>query len=125
MPVALLTWMAAWLLGQVVAFVVYSAGGYEDLDEVPIWVLFVSQLLIWGIFLAGMVLASPRGEPADSTGLPGPRPGRRRARRADRRAQQLILLLGLPLERLWEDVFTEEAARRTPRTSSIGRPAGR
>ncbi len=59
-PVAFLTWLAAWLLGQIVALVVYSAGGYEDLDEVPIWVLFVSQVLVWGIFLAAMVLASRR-----------------------------------------------------------------
>ena len=43
-PIAFLTWLAAWLIGQIVALVVYSAGGYEDLDEVPIWVLFVSQL---------------------------------------------------------------------------------
>ena len=57
-PVAFLTWLAAWLLGQVAALVVYSAGGYEDLDEVPIWVLFVTQVVIWGIFVAGMVLAS-------------------------------------------------------------------
>jgi uncharacterized membrane protein YdjX (TVP38/TMEM64 family) len=59
-PPAFLTWLAAWLLGQVVALVVYSVGGYEELDDVPIWVLFVSQLLIWAIFLAGMVLASKR-----------------------------------------------------------------
>ena len=58
MPVALLTWLAAWLLGQVVALIVYSAGGYNDVDEVPIWVLFVSQLLVWGIFLVAMALAS-------------------------------------------------------------------
>jgi hypothetical protein len=110
-PVALLTWLAAWLLGQVVALVVYSAGGYEDLDEVPIWVLFVSQLLIWGIFLAGMVLASRR----EGTGR------FRQDYQVHARAvdvlgvpigvlSQLILvpLVYLPLERLWEDVFTEE-----------------
>jgi CAAX protease family protein len=110
-PVALLTWMAAWLLGQVVALVVYSAGGYEDLDEVPIWVLFVSQLLIWGIFLAGMVLASRR----DGTGR-FRQDYQVHARSVDVLGvpigvlSQLILvpLVYLPLERLWEDVFTEE-----------------
>jgi membrane protease YdiL (CAAX protease family) len=110
-PVAFLTWLAAWLLGQIVAVVVYSAGGYEDVDEVPIWVLFVSQLLIWGIFVGGMVVASRRegtgqfrndyqvhARPVDVLGVPiGV-------------LSQLVLvpLVYLPLEALWEDVFTEE-----------------
>ena len=110
-PLALLTWLAAWLLGQVVALVVYSAGGYEDVDDVPISVLFVSQLLVWGIFIGAMVLASRRGGT-----------GRFRddyqfdARGVDLLGvpigvlSQLVLvpLVYLPLERLWEDVFTEE-----------------
>ena len=110
-PIAFLTWLAAWLLGQIVALVVYSAGGYEDLDEVPIWVLLVSQVLVWGIFITAMVLASRR---AGS--------GRFRhdyqvhARAVDLLGvpigvlTQLVLvpLVYLPLERLWEDVFTEE-----------------
>jgi uncharacterized protein len=110
-PVAFLTWLAAWLLGQVVALIVYSAGGYEDLDEVPIWVLFVSQVLVWAIFLVGMVLASRRegsgrfredyqvhARAVDVLGVPiGV-------------LTQLVLvpIVYLPLERLWEDVFTEE-----------------
>ncbi len=110
-PVALLTWLAAWLLGQVVALVVYSAGGYEDLDDVPIWVLFVSQLLIWGIFIAGMVLASKR----EGTGQ-FRADYQVRARAVDLLGvpigilTQLVLvpLVYLPLETLWQDVFTEE-----------------
>ena len=110
-PLALLTWLAAWLLGQIVAVVVYSMGGYENVDEVPIEVLFVSQLLVWGIFIAAMVAASRRGgtgdfrydyqvggRGVDLLGLPiGV-------------LTQLVLvpLVYLPLERLWEDVFTEE-----------------
>ena len=110
-PLALLTWLAAWLLGQVVALVVYSAGGYEDIDDVPISVLFVSQMLVWGIFIGAMVLASRRGGT-----------GRFRddyqfdARGVDLLGapigvlSQLVLvpLVYLPLERLWGDVFTEE-----------------
>ena len=110
-PLALLTWLAAWLLGQVVALVVYSAGGYEDVDDVPISVLFVSQMLVWGIFIGAMVLASRRGGT-----------GRFRddyqvdARGVDLLGapigvlSQLVLvpLVYLPLERLWGDVFTEE-----------------
>ena len=110
-PVAFLTWLAAWLLGQVVALVVYSAGGYEDLDDVPIWVLFVSQLLVWGIFVAGMVLASKR----EGTGQ-FRADYQVRARAVDLLGvpigvlTQLVLvpLVYLPLETLWQDVFTEE-----------------
>jgi uncharacterized protein len=110
-PVALLTWLAAWLLGQIVALVVYTAGGYEDLDDVPIWVLFVSQLLVWGIFIAGMVFASRR----EGTGQ-FRADYQVRARAVDLLGvpigvlTQLVLvpLVYLPLETLWEDVFTEE-----------------
>ena len=110
-PLALLTWLAAWLLGQIVALVVYSVGGYEDVDEVPIGVLFVSQLLVWGIFIGG-----------DGGGIASGRHGRLPQRLPARRRgvdllgvpigvlTQLVLvpLVYLPLERLWEDVFTEE-----------------
>jgi membrane protease YdiL (CAAX protease family) len=110
-PVAFLTWLAAWLLGQIVAVVVYSAGGYDDIDDVPIWVLFVTQLLIWGIFVAGMVLASKR----EGTGR-FRADYQLRARAVDVLGvpigvlTQLVLvpLVYLPLEALWEDVFTEE-----------------
>jgi membrane protease YdiL (CAAX protease family) len=115
-PVAFLTWLSAWLLGQVVALIVYSAGGYEDVDEVPIWLLFVTQLLVWSIFIAAMVVASRRegsgrfqadyqasARAVDLVGVPiGV-------------LTQLVLvpLVYLPLERLWEDVFTEERLTET------------
>lgn len=111
MPVALLTWLAAWLLGQVLALIVLAGGGYDDIDETPIWVLFVSQLLVWSAFVVAMHLASRRdgsgrfvgdyqvrARPIDTLGVPigG--------------LTQLVLvpLVYLPLERLWENVFTEE-----------------
>jgi membrane protease YdiL (CAAX protease family) len=115
-PVAILTWLAAWLLGQVVALICYSAGGYEDIDEVPIWLLFVTQLLAWAIFIAAMVIVSRRdgsgrfrndfqvhARAVDLIGVPiGV-------------LTQLVLvpLVYLPLERLWEDVFTEERLTET------------
>jgi membrane protease YdiL (CAAX protease family) len=110
-PLAVLTWLAAWLLGQVVALVVYSAGGYDEIDEVPIWVLFISQLLVWTVFIVGLVLASRRegtgrfradyqlhGRAIDVLGAPVGA------------LTQLVLvpLVYLPLERIWEDTFTEE-----------------
>jgi membrane protease YdiL (CAAX protease family) len=115
-PVALLTWLAAWLLGQVVALIVYSAGGYNDVDEVPIWVLFVSQLLVWGIFLVAMALASRREGSGDFVA-----DYQVRARAVDVLGlpvgvlTQLVLvpLVYLPLERIWEDVFTEERLTET------------
>jgi membrane protease YdiL (CAAX protease family) len=75
-PVAFLTWLAAWLLGQIVALVVYSAGGYEE-------------------FRADYQV---RARAVDVLGVPiGV-------------LTQLVLvpLVYLPLEALWEDVFTEE-----------------
>jgi membrane protease YdiL (CAAX protease family) len=115
-PVAFLTWLAAWLLGQVVALIVYSAGGYDDVDEVPIWVLFVSQLLVWAIFLAAMALASKREGSGSFVA-----DYQVRARSVDVLGvpvgvlTQLVLvpLVYLPLERIWEDVFTEERLTET------------
>jgi membrane protease YdiL (CAAX protease family) len=115
-PVAFLTWLAAWLLGQVVALLVYSAGGYDDVDEVPIWLLFVTQVLVWAIFIVAMVVASRRegtgrfrndyqvhAQAVDLLGLP------------IGALTQLVLvpLVYLPLERLWEDVFTDERLTET------------
>ena len=110
-PVAFLTWLAAWLLGQVVALIVYSAGGYNDVDEVPIWVLFLSRRLVWAAFLAGMALVSRRD-------------GHRRLRRRLPPAVPPVDLLGvpigvftqlvlvplvyLPLEAIWDGRFNED-----------------
>jgi uncharacterized protein len=110
-PVAFLTWMAAWLLGTVIATIVLASGGYDDVDEAPIWVLFVSQVLAWTVFVVAMVLASKRdgsgdfardyqvrAKPVDVLGAPIGVLG------------QLVLvpLIYLPLEAIWEDTFTEE-----------------
>jgi membrane protease YdiL (CAAX protease family) len=115
-PLAFLTWLACWLLAQIVGLVVYSIGGYEDVDEVPIWVLFVSTSLGWAVFLAGMVLASRREGSGSFT-----RDYQVRARPVDVLGvpigvlTQLVIvpLIYLPLERLWEDVFTEERLTET------------
>jgi membrane protease YdiL (CAAX protease family) len=115
-PLAFLTWLACWLLAQIVGLVVYSIGGYEDIDEVPIWALFVSTSLGWAVFLAGMVLASQREGSGSFT-----RDYQVRARPVDVLGvpigvlTQLVVvpLIYLPLERLWEDVFTEERLTET------------
>jgi membrane protease YdiL (CAAX protease family) len=111
-PVALLTWLAAWLLGQVIALVVFAIGGYEEVGDIPIWVLFVSQLLVWTVFVVAMRLASQRDGSGDFV-----RDFNVRAKTVDLLGvpigvlTQLVLLplVYLPLERIWEDTFTEEA----------------
>ena len=115
-PVALLTWMAAWLLGQIVALVVFAAGGYEDIDEVPIWVLLLSQSLVWAVFVGAMILASRRAGSGDFAS-----DYQVSARTVDLLGvpigvlTQLVVvpLIYLPLERIWEDVFTEERLSET------------
>jgi CAAX protease family protein len=115
-PVAFLTWLVSWLLAQIVALVVYSIGGYEDIDEVPIWVLFVSTSLGWAVFLGGMVLASRREGSGSFV-----RDYQVRAKTVDVLGvpigvlTQLVLvpLIYVPLQRLWEDVFTEDRLSET------------
>jgi CAAX protease family protein len=115
-PLAFLTWLVSWLLAQIVALVVYSIGGYEDIDEVPIWVLFVSTSLGWAVFLGGMVLASRREGSGSFV-----RDYQVRAKTVDVLGvpigvlTQLVLvpLIYVPLQRLWEDVFTEDRLSET------------
>jgi CAAX protease family protein len=115
-PVAFLTWLVSWLLAQIVALVVYSIGGYENIDEVPIWVLFVSTSLGWAVFLGGMVLASRREGSGSFV-----RDYQVRAKTVDVLGvpigvlTQLVLvpLIYVPLQRLWEDVFTEDRLSET------------
>lgn len=117
-PVAVLTWLAAWLLGQLLVVVLYSIGGHEDLDEVPISVMFVAQLLAWSVFLVGMVMASRRQGSGDLIA-----DYQARARPVDVLGApigvltQLLLvpLVYVPLERIWDDVFTEDKLSETAR----------
>lgn len=110
-PVAVLTWAAAWIFGQLLAVVILAAAGYDDLDEVPIWLLFVTQLVVWTVFLAALSLASQRAgsgrfrrdyrvrfRPLDVVGVP-----------IGALTQLVVVpLVYLPLERVWEGTFTEE-----------------
>lgn len=110
-PVAVATWLGAWIGGQILVFVVLAIGGYSELGDVPIWVLFVGQLLAWGTFLIGLTLASNRDgsgrfvddyqlrwRPIDILGAP-----------IGALTQLVALpLVYLPLERIWEDTFNED-----------------
>jgi len=110
-PVALFAWMGAWLGGQLLVLIVLAVGGYTETDDVPIWVLFLAQLVAWGVFLAAMALASERAgsgrfvddyqarvRPVDVLGLP-----------IGVLTQLVVLpLIYLPLERIWEGTFDDD-----------------
>jgi membrane protease YdiL (CAAX protease family) len=110
-PVALFTFAGAWLGGQLAVLVVLAIGGYTDADDVPIWTLFIGQLLVWSIFLVAMTLASNRDgsghfvndyqvrfKVVDALGIP-----------IGVLSQLVVLpLIYKPLESIWEDVFTDD-----------------
>jgi membrane protease YdiL (CAAX protease family) len=110
-PVALFTYAGAWIVGQLLVAIVFGIGGYESTDEAPIWVLFISQALVWTVFLAAMNVASDKGGSAnfvndyqvrfrmvDVLGVP-----------AGVLTQLVLLpLIYKPLETIWEDVFTDD-----------------
>lgn len=110
-PVALFTWLGAWLGGQLLVLIVFATGGYSDIDDVPIWVLFVAQLAAWSVFLAALAVASQRAgsgrfvddyqarfKPVDILGLP-----------VGVLTQLVVLpLVYLPLVRVWDGTFNED-----------------
>lgn len=110
-PVALFTWLGAWLGGQLLVLIVFATGGYTDTDDVPIWVLFVAQLVAWSVFLAAMAVASQRAgsgrfvddyqgrfKPVDILGLP-----------VGVLTQLVVLpLVYMPLVRVWDGTFNED-----------------
>ena len=110
-PAALFTFAGAWLGGQLLVLVVLGIGGYTEADSVPIGVLFVAQMLAWSVFLVAMTLVSAkrgsgdfvrdyqvRVKPVDLLGVP-----------IGALAQLVLLpLIYAPLERIWEDTFTED-----------------
>lgn len=111
-PVALFTWLGAWLGGQLLVLIVLAIGGYtESTDDVPIWLLFLAQFLAWSVFLVALTVASQRGgsgdfvndyqarfKPVDVIGVP-----------IGVLTQLVVLpLIYLPLEKLWEGTFNDD-----------------
>lgn len=110
-PIAVFAWLVAWIVGQLVALTIVAVAGYSDVNDAPIWLLFVSQLVVWAMFLLAMVLASRQAgsgrfipdyqvrlKPLDVLGVP-----------MGVLTQLVVVpLVYLPLERIWEGTFTDE-----------------
>lgn len=110
-PVALFTYAGAWLGGNLLAAIVFGIGGYDDVNDAPIWVSFVAQVLVWSVFIVAMTLASQkdgsghfvndyqaRFKPLDILGVP-----------IGVLSQLVIVpLVYKPLETIWEDTFTDD-----------------
>ena len=116
MPVAAAVWVCGWLVAQVIAVVVMSIAGYEDVDEAAIWVLFVSQCLGWTAFIGGLAFASratgtgsfaedysARAKPIDVLGVP-----------LGVLTQLVVLpIVYLPLDHIWPDTFNDDKLSET------------
>jgi membrane protease YdiL (CAAX protease family) len=110
-PVAVTTWVAAFVAGQLVSAVLIGASGADDLDSVPIPTLFAGVAATWVAYLVGMWAASRRSGSGDFA-----EDYRVRFATIDLLGlpigvlTQLVLvpLLYLPLSGLWPDTFSEE-----------------
>ncbi len=110
-PVAITTWVAAFVVGQGASAIILGASGAEDLDNVPIPTLFAGVAATWIAYLVGMWAASRRSGTGDFV-----EDYRVRFATVDLLGlpigvlTQLVLvpLLYLPLSGLWPDTFSED-----------------
>jgi membrane protease YdiL (CAAX protease family) len=115
-PVAVVTWVAAFIVGQLVSTLILATSGAETTDEIPIPTLFAGVLATWIAYLAGCYVASKRsgsGDPVEDYGI--------RARAIDVIGlpigvlTQLVLvpLVYIPLRGIWPDTFSEDRLSET------------
>jgi membrane protease YdiL (CAAX protease family) len=115
-PVAVVTWFGAFLVGQVISTLVLAASGAETADDVPIPTLFAAVFATWVAYLAGMWVASRRhgsGDVVEDYAV--------RFRAIDLLGvpigalTQLVLVpvVYLPLRELWPDTFSEDRLSET------------
>jgi uncharacterized protein len=110
-PVAVATWVGAFVIGQLASALIIGASGAEDLDNVPIPTLFAGVAATWIAYLVGMWAASRRSGSGDFV-----EDYRVRFATIDLLGlpigvlTQLVLvpLLYLPLSGLWPDTFSED-----------------
>jgi len=116
--VAIVVWLAAWLVGQLASAAIATASGAEASDELSIPTLALAVSVTWIAYLAGMWAASDRAgsgrfvddygvrfAPVDLLGVPiGV-------------LTQLVLapLVYLPLRGVWPDTFSDDRLRETAR----------
>ena len=115
-PVAVVTWIAAFLVGQTISALVAGRAGVDDADLIPIPTLFAAVAATWIAYIAGAWHASVRagsGDPVEDYRL--------RFRRIDLvgiplgalTQLALVPVVYLPLTQLWPDVFTDERLGET------------
>jgi CAAX protease family protein len=110
-PVAVATWVGAFVVGQAASALIIAASGADDLDTVPIPTLFAGVAATWVAYLVGMWAASQRSASGDFV-----EDYRVRFATIDLLGvpigvlTQLVLvpLLYLPLSELWPDTFSED-----------------
>jgi membrane protease YdiL (CAAX protease family) len=114
--VAVVTWVAAFVAGQLVSTVILAASGAESTDDIPIPTLFAGVAATWIAYLAGCYAASIRsgsGDLVEDYGI--------RFRSVDVIGApigiltQLVLvpLVYIPLRELWPDTFSEDRLSET------------
>jgi membrane protease YdiL (CAAX protease family) len=110
-PVAVLAWVGAFVVGQLASTVVVGLSGAESVDDVPIPTLFLALVLTWAAYLAALWWASRRSgtgdlvedyrvrfRPVDLVGAP-----------IGVLTQLVVVpLVYLPLSRLWPSTFSED-----------------
>ncbi len=111
LPVAVVTWVAAFMVGQLASVVILGLSGVEDVDDVAVPTLFVALAATWTAYLAGLWWASRRAGTGDPV--------------ADYRVRfhpidvvgapigvltQLVVvpLVYLPLSRIWPATFSQD-----------------
>jgi len=115
-PVAVVTWLAAFLVGQTFSVLIIGTAGVDDVDLIPIATLVAAVAATWLAYVAGAWYASIRagsGDPNEDYRL--------RVGVLDLLGvpigvlTQLVLVpvVYLPLTRLWPDVFTDERLEET------------
>ncbi|MEO1056652.1 MAG: CPBP family intramembrane glutamic endopeptidase [Actinomycetota bacterium] len=116
---AVVTFVAAWLAGQVLSSIVIAVTGGDPIDEAPIGVLAAALIAAWTAQLAGMWVASNRAgtgdprtdygieiAPADAVGLG-----------IGVLAQLVVIpVIYLPLRAVWSDTFTDERLEENARS---------
>lgn len=115
-PVAVVTWLGAFLIGQIVSAAVLTASGVDDVDEIAIPTLFVAVAATWTAYLVGMWAASRRFGSGDFV-----EDYQVRFRAVDVVGvpigvlTQLVVipLVYLPLERVWPDTFSDDRLSET------------
>jgi membrane protease YdiL (CAAX protease family) len=115
-PVAVATWVVAFVFGQLVSGAIVATSGAETTDEVPIPTLFAGVFATWVAYLVGCYVASRRagsGDVVEDYGI--------RFRAIDLIGvpigvlTQLVLvpIVYIPLRGIWPGTFSEDRLSET------------